>query len=548
MPYLWTAMGPVRLKQKEARVKPLLSPRDASARPVRPASAPKRRPMSAGRGIGKYAVAPSTSPRASPPRPMSARSPRADDEAPPAARRRLRSERKAARQAQRASMNRLTKVGSKAGVAGEAVDDFEASRGQGNAWDYSLARYVFADVPAPRAEPDAPPSAADEPQRWAVYITRDAHARALVDLGGRTAERLTIKRRGGDASCVVLDNVRSPPNPTCAACVAVDCGAGNLCDLHGRCPPCDDEPRGRGPASPGVDARGADVPRGSYDVFAVRLRASPSCVPPCPECGAPGGHPTAADALAASAPPPRLYRLGSRFANGGRAPTPGAVAKKLRRYARVERARDRAHAPPDARAGDVTTALELANVASLDRFGRAVTRDAVAAAAALRVRGPCPLATLRRAQSGALEAARELLGDAPAPAPAEAPPPAEARAAADLAEGPAPPSASTRAEAFLEFADLRARLRAEVELHLDGVGSPSTLRSLVAAWRASNFSLSDHVLVEAADHVARATVYDGSVPVEATAEAFALGTPPRPARDRPEPPKPQSPGSVVFLL
>ena len=25
----------------------------------------------------------------------------------------------------------------------------------------------------------------------------------------------------------------------------------------------------------------------AYDVFAVRLRASPSCVPPCPECGAP---------------------------------------------------------------------------------------------------------------------------------------------------------------------------------------------------------------------------------------------------------------------
>ena len=62
---------------------------------------------------------------------------------------------------------------------------------------------------------------------------------------------------------------------------------------------------------------------GAFDVYAVKL-PSAGCVPPCPRCGASAGH------AAPPSAPPRLYRLASRFADGGRFPSSKRCARALR--------------------------------------------------------------------------------------------------------------------------------------------------------------------------------------------------------------------------
>jgi len=171
------------------------------------------------------------------------------------------------------------------------------AEGQGDAWDATLKCYCFAHV---RGK-----GATDDPQHWVVYIGRDARegASAKADAAARALREAPWPQR-----VRVLDGVRPPPS-LCGACVAADCG-GAPCRDHAR--PCLHKEKMETVAAPGA-----------FDVYAVKL-PSAGCVPPCPRCGASEGH------AAPPSAPPRLYRLASRFADGGRFPSSKRCARALR--------------------------------------------------------------------------------------------------------------------------------------------------------------------------------------------------------------------------
>ena len=171
------------------------------------------------------------------------------------------------------------------------------AEGKGDAWDTTLKCYCFAHV---RGK-----GATDDPQHWVVYIVRDARegASAKADAAARALREAKWPQR-----VRVLDGVR-PPQNLCGACVAADCGGA----------PCRDHAR------PGLqkETMATVAAPGAFDVYAVKL-PSAGCVPPCPRCGASAGH------AALPQSPPRLYRLASRFADGGRFPSSKRCARALR--------------------------------------------------------------------------------------------------------------------------------------------------------------------------------------------------------------------------
>ena len=215
--------------------------------------------------------------------------------------------------------------------------------------------------------------ATDDPQHWVVYIVRDARegASAKADAAARALREAPWPQR-----VRVLDGVRPPPS-LCGACVAADCGGA----------PCRDHAR------PGLqkETMATVAAPGAFDVYAVKL-PSAGCVPPCPRCGASAGH---------AAPPskhaPRLYRLASRFADGGRFPSSKRCARALRAAAVREGGCDRDAAPRTALAvgayACAGTENDEASVAAFCR-ARAALRAAPGAASAALVAGPgAPRAT-----------------------------------------------------------------------------------------------------------------------------------------------------------
>ena len=226
--------------------------------------------------------------------------------------------------------------------------------GAGDAWDATLKCYCFAHV---RGK-----GATDDPQHWVVYIVRDARegASAKADAAARALRGAPWPQR-----VRVLDGVRPPPS-LCGACVAADCGGA----------PCRDHAR------PGLqkETMATVAAPGAFDVYAVKL-PSAGCVPPCPRCGASAGH----AALPQSAP--RLYRLASRFADGGRFPSSKRCARALRAAAVREGGCDGDAARAAAAVGAYACAGTENDEASVAAFcrARAALRAAPGAASAALV-------------------------------------------------------------------------------------------------------------------------------------------------------------------
>lgn len=465
MGYLWTAFGPVRLRNNEARVKPLLSPRPQSPRPssARRAAPPAARPA--------WAMNDTAADEGS----------RRPSDAAPRERKVLRRERREKRLAQKKSVARLV------GAASTSTAEDAAPPEEGPAWDYSLGRACW--TAAPVAHPRAPADAG-ELSRWVVYVLRDPSSRKLGDRARAIGAALAYRRRPDDPLVVVRDNDATPP-VACGACVAADAGSFAECPAHFA-----------------TDRSSFEVPRGAFEVYAM-VDGGGAAAPPCPDCGSRAGHPLAPEDYF-SADPPRLYRVASRFA-ARRLPTEATIARRLRRLARAERRRG----PPVA--ADAAVAAKWGNDAggleAIDFALDGPSPDLVACAAALRKRGPCALRRLRGDQGGGRN-------------------------------GGGGPSA------LAAFADRRAALRRLADDRLgESGGDAVALRRAVEAWRADAYAASDLAFVGAAALVANPGTYDGDVRVEAPAEAFALGTPPKPRAGRSPSAPSLSPGSrsVIFL-
>lgn len=361
-------------------------------------------------------------------------------------RRLLRSQRKAARRAQRLSIARL--AGTRVRPTGDTT------------WDHRLGR-VVVDVTRLRR------GTKGKDDQWVVYLLPDERVSALVDLAKRIASSL---------ECCVLGE----PPECCALSVAVDAGRAS--------PSCDQLPR-----------RPAVPHRGGFDVYAMACRM-PACWPPCLACGAPDGHCDETNRFVVDRPTPRLVRLYSRFASGGKLPTPALIRKRLARAA--ARAPLPSHDGDDA---DLVYADRLLDHPECRQVPPDVARQLVKVVISTRSRGRC--------SAIAWDVVR---GNAPAPAPSprrgdEAPAPAEKPNTGRLPEG-RPPATQDAALALqlrrlvLQFATLRAKLQ-DATAKLNGAWTHDDkataeriipdIAHLLAAWEDAGLARCDAAYVKA---------------------------------------------------
>lgn len=381
----WTAFGPVQ--EQAPRVRPLLPDVATTPQRRRPALSPARALVPGSAATPGAATAPAAQPgsarhtAARRRRPASA-PPRATQRNDAAASARAKARWAAASRklsattalrTQRRSMRDLGRGPPHRTYVPDAstrrrLMELEAA-GAGDAWDYGLGRYCFTHLKRTANGPGG------DPQTWVAYVVRDGRAGASAEADAAAAELAVDLQRRSRLRVRVLDGVAPPPS--CGACVAADAG-GAACSDHAR--PCRVMATGAAVAAPGV-----------FDVYALRL-PSAGCVPPCPRCGAARGH-------AAPPPdPPRLYRLGSRFADGGRFPALRRCARALRAAA----AREGTAGDDEERAAAALRAYDrVPPVACRVRPGAGADVEAVAAfcraRAALRACPPAALASFMAA-------------------------------------------------------------------------------------------------------------------------------------------------------